>query len=88
MLRMRYLPSMELEDSVISGSTDPGVDSIMYIDLSTRWQVTDALSLRLGVENLTNEDPQLFSPDVDSGTDPSTYDVIGRRYFMTATYKF
>jgi iron complex outermembrane receptor protein len=88
MLRMRYLPAMDLADKVISGSTDPGPGSVTYLDLSTRWQVTDALSLRLGIENLTNEDPQLFSPDVDSGTDPSTYDVIGRRYFMTATYKF
>ncbi len=87
-LRLRYLPAMDLEDKVISGSTDPGVGSVVYADLSSRWQVNDALSLRLGIENLTNEDPQLFSPDVDSGTDPSTYDVIGRRYFFSATYKF
>ncbi len=87
-LRARYLPSMVLEDTIISGSTDPGVDSIVYLDLSTAWQATESLSLRFGIENLTDEAPQLYTPDVDSGTDPSTYDVIGRRYFMSAIYKF
>jgi outer membrane receptor protein involved in Fe transport len=87
-LRARYLPSMILEDTVISGSTDPGVSSLVYLDLSGSWQINDGLSLRLGVENLTNEDPELYSPDVDSGTDPSTYDVIGRRYFLSANFKF
>jgi len=87
-LRARYLPSMILEDTVISGSTDPGVDSIVYVDLSTAWQVNDGLGIRVGIENLTDEDPELYSPDIDSGTDPSTYDVIGRRYFVSATYKF
>jgi outer membrane receptor protein involved in Fe transport len=85
---------MDHAESVISGSTDPdvcgctGVGSTTYVDLSTRWQPTEALSVRLGIENLMNEDPQLYAPEVDSGTDPSTYDVIGRRYFLNATYKF
>lgn len=93
-LRIRYLPAMDHKESIFNESTDPdvcgctGVGSVVYADLSTAWQVTDDLSLRLGIENLTNEDPQLFSPDVDSGTNPSVYDVIGRRYFMSATYKF
>jgi outer membrane receptor protein involved in Fe transport len=93
-LRIRFLPSMDHAESVISGSTDPdvcgctGVGSTTYVDLSTRWQPTEALSVRLGIENLMNEDPQLYAPEVDSGTDPSTYDVIGRRYFLNATYKF
>ena len=44
--------------------------------------------MRAGVVNLTNEDPELYEEHVDSGTDPSTYDVIGRRYFLNANYKF
>jgi iron complex outermembrane recepter protein len=88
-LRTRYVPSMIHEDSVVAGTNGPTVvDSVIYLDLSTSWQVSDAMSLRLGVENLTDEPPQLYTPDVDSGTDPSTYDVIGRRYFLSASYKF
>ena len=93
-LRIRYIPSLDHKDTVLSDSKDPdvcgctGTGSVAYLDLSTRWQVTDALALRLGIENLTDEDPQLFTPDQDSGTSPSVYDVIGRRYFLNATYKF
>lgn len=93
-LRIRYLPAMDHKETIFNESTDPdvcgctGVGSVVYMDLSTAWQVMDDLTLRLGIDNLTNEDPQLFSPDVDSGTNPSVYDVIGRRYFLAATYKF
>jgi len=93
-LRARFLPSMDHEETVLTGSTDPdvcgcsGVDSITYLDLTASWQAWEAVTLRAGVENLTDEDPELYDPQVDSGTDPSTYDVIGRRYFVGATYKF
>ena len=87
-LRSRYIPSMKLEDEVITGTPGDGVSSVIYMDLSTSWQVNDALNIRLGVENLTDEDPELYTPDVDSGTDPSTYDVVGRSYFVSANYKF
>jgi len=93
-LRARFLPSMDHENTVLTGSKDPdvcectGVDSITYLDLTASWQAWEAVTLRAGVENLTDEDPELYEPQVDSGTDPSTYDVIGRRYFVGATYKF
>jgi outer membrane receptor protein involved in Fe transport len=93
-LRARFLPSMDHEETVVVGSKDPedcgctGVDSITYLDLTASWQPWEAVTLRFGVENLTDEDPELYDPQVDSGTDPSTYDVVGRRYFMAATYKF
>jgi outer membrane receptor protein involved in Fe transport len=93
-LRARYLPSMIHEATIDDGcKTDKecgykGADSITYLDLSGAWQITDGIQVRLGVDNLTNEDPVLIDPDVDSGTDPSTYDVIGRKYFVNATWKF
>ncbi|HEX6999500.1 MAG TPA: TonB-dependent receptor [Gammaproteobacteria bacterium] len=93
-LRLRYLPSMDHEESVLVGSTDPdicdctGVDSVVYVDASTTWRPTDAMSLRLGIQNLTDEDPQLYTPDQDSGTNPTVYDVIGRRWYLTFTYRF
>jgi outer membrane receptor protein involved in Fe transport len=93
-IRLRYLPSMEHRDSVTIGSTDPavcscsGVDSIVYVDASTAWQATDALTVRLGIDNLTDEKPELYTPDQDSGTNPTVYDVIGRRFFVTVNYRF
>jgi len=93
-LRIHHIPAMDHKETIFSDSTDPdvcgctGVGSATYIDLSTRWQATDALSVRFGIDNLTNKDPQLYSPDQDSGTNPSIYDVVGRKYFLSATYKF
>jgi iron complex outermembrane recepter protein len=92
--RVRYIDAMEHASSTNIGSTDPlvcectGVPATWYVDLSGGWQATEDLQLRLGVDNLTDQSPRLYTPDADSGTDPSTYDVIGRKYFVSATYRF
>ncbi len=92
--RLRYLDGMEHAASTNVGSTDPDicectkVPETWYVDLSGTWQATEALQVRLGVDNLTDQAPRLYTPDADSGTDPSTYDVIGRKYFVSATYRF
>ena len=48
----------------------------------------DGLSLRGGIENLTDEDPPLFPDWIASNTDPSQYDVLGRRYYLEMVYRF
>ena len=48
----------------------------------------EGLRLRAGVTNLTDEDPIIYPSNQQSNTDPSTYDVLGRRYFVAATYSF
>jgi outer membrane receptor protein involved in Fe transport len=93
-LRLNYIDSMKHRETVLTESTDPdvcdctGVNSVLYSSLSTRWQATDELSLRVGIDNLTDEKPELYTPDQDSGTNPSVYDVIGRRYFINVRYEF
>jgi iron complex outermembrane recepter protein len=94
MIGLRYIDAMEHEDSVLKGSTDPliclceGVPATTYADASTRWTPTEKLTVRLGVDNLADQDPRLYTPDQDSGTNPSVYDVIGRRYYLSATFRF
>jgi iron complex outermembrane receptor protein len=48
----------------------------------------EGLVIRAGVTNLTNTDPILYPSSVEANTEPSTYDVIGRRYFVRMTYRF
>ena len=48
----------------------------------------EGLEIRGGVTNLTNTDPILYPSYVEANTEPSTYDVIGRRYFVRMTYRF
>jgi outer membrane receptor protein involved in Fe transport len=94
MLGLRYIDAMDHEETALVGSTDPdicectGVGSTVYADASARWTPTEALTVRLGIDNLTDEDPKLYTPDQDSGTNPSVYDVIGRRWYLSATYRF
>ncbi len=59
-----------------------------YFDLLGSWAVNDAVSLRVTVNNLTDEQPPVYSPGVQANTDPSTYDTLGRRYSIGLTARF
>ena len=45
-------------------------------------------STTIGVENLTDEDPPLIDSGPQANTDPSQYDVFGRRYYLRMSYRF
>ena len=64
------------------------LDAVHYFDLNGSWAVNDTVVLRAGVNNLTDQDPNTYSPGVQANTDPSTYDVLGRRYYVGLTAKF
>lgn len=89
-LRANYIDGMENR----AGKQFPGeksftgTDSILYWDLSGAYTWRDTFTIRLGVENLTDEEPETYAPNVQSGTDPSLYDVIGRRLFGQVQMKF
>lgn len=69
-------------------NTTEVLPSIDYFDLNGSWSINDAVALRAGVNNLTDEQPNIYSPGVQANTDPSTYDVLGRRYYVGLTAKF
>lgn len=64
------------------------LEPLHYFDLNGSWAVNDTVVLRAGVNNLTDEDPRTYSPGVQANTDPSTYDVLGRRYYVGLTARF
>lgn len=68
----------------------PTVPSYLYHRLTGSWQATEALNVTLGISNLTDKEPPIYTSDsragIQANTDPSTYDVLGRRFFLTATY--
>jgi len=80
----RYIDSMVHSNTVTGGSpvTNTGVDSMWYFDLRGTFDLTSNLTLRAGVNNVTDEQPPLYTPNVQANTDPSTYDVLGRRFFV------
>lgn len=70
------------------GATAPGVDSVTYHGLEGSTRLTEKFVLRGGINNLFDEDPPYYTDPIDQNTDPFTYDLVGRRYFMKASYKF
>jgi outer membrane receptor protein involved in Fe transport len=55
--------------------------------------VTSGFTVRAGVENLTDAQPEIVgripgSNNAYGQTDPGFYDVLGRRYYVGASAKF
>lgn len=67
----------------------PTVGDQSYFDLSFRYDINDNLELYGGATNLfDNGPPFLGANQVQVNTNPSTYDVIGRRFFMGITARY
>jgi outer membrane receptor protein involved in Fe transport len=59
-----------------------------YLDFHAGWEVTEQLRVIAGVNNLTDNRPPLMGLDQQqSNTDPSMYDVIGRRYHLSINWR-
>ncbi|HEY3888587.1 MAG TPA: TonB-dependent receptor [Caulobacteraceae bacterium] len=82
------------------GNGQDPVDNIPafnYIDLGAIWRVRDGVTVRAGVNNVTDKDPPvvdqlnfgLSGPPVGNGnTFPGVYDVLGRTFFIGLTADF
>lgn len=88
------LTPCELAGCVAANGAIDDVDAVLYHDLSVNW-ASDTWSVRLGVNNVANEDPPL----VDQNTSDATlaagnvplgvgYDMVGRRFFINVAKRF
>jgi outer membrane receptor protein involved in Fe transport len=88
--RWRYIDGMQDADRTL----DPvfRIPHYDYIDVGASYDFSysllDGLRLRVGIENATDEDPPIFPSYAQSNTDPSQYDVLGRRYYLSLNYRF
>ena len=93
---LRYIEGMDVvnADAILSPSTGaaPSIDDYIYHDLTVRWNINDTLGLTAGALNIADKDPPVYTTSsgvgIQANTDPSTYDVLGRRYFLNLTAKF
>ena len=64
-------------------------DAEQYLDLTGTWDVTENLQLRAGINNLFDNSPPIVGDQqVQANTDPSQYDVLGRRFFVSGKIRF
>ena len=94
----RYYGEVEFAVLGAGGSLNNGgtridrfFDAENYLDLAAVWQVMDTVTLRAGVNNVLDNDPQL-SRSVGTGgngnTYPQLYDALGRYFFFGITANF
>ncbi|MFM8479878.1 MAG: TonB-dependent receptor domain-containing protein [Gammaproteobacteria bacterium] len=83
-LTSRFIDSMVNAATVTGGSpiTNTGVPGTWYYDLIGRYEITGNLTVRAGVNNLSDQSPRIYTPNVQANTDPSLYDLLGRRYYV------
>jgi iron complex outermembrane recepter protein len=55
---------------------------MQYWDALVNWDVNQTVTLRAGINNITDEEPNTFNGAQQANTDPSLYDVYGRRFFV------
>lgn len=86
----RYIDGMDSLscDEDRSSCYAPSVGSVVYHDLSGSYFVSDSITISGGVNNLFDKQPPYYSGNNDSNTDPYTYDVLGRYFFVRAGVKF
>jgi outer membrane receptor protein involved in Fe transport len=85
-LRWQHLP--ELDPQPGSAPTIFGVDAHDQLDLFARWSFGERYQLRAGIDNLTNEDPEVVGRTTTNnalGSTSTDYDTFGRRVFLGLT---
>ena len=81
------------------GSTrddDPDTDyiverlrSVDYFDLTAAFDIGDRYTFTAGVNNIFDKKPQLIGSNQEqANTYPSTFDVLGRDFFVSASFRF
>lgn len=85
-VRYRYIDKMKNSVGVGSTVVANGVDSVGYFDINARVAISDQFQFRFGVVNVGDTQPPVFTGQ--AATDPSTYDLVGRRFFAGVTAKF
>jgi outer membrane receptor protein involved in Fe transport len=66
------------------------IDSFVYLDLYFGYTINDSIKVSVSGTNLTNEQPPMMYQNnvTNANTDVNTYDTLGSRWSLAATYKF
>ena len=87
-LRWRHLGKVR-DDDPGSDYVVEKLDAYNLFDLTFGFDVSEQFNLALGVSNLFDKKPQLIGDNAEqANTYPSTYDVLGRDFFVSANLKF
>ncbi|MES1263017.1 MAG: hypothetical protein ABUL69_01595, partial [Peristeroidobacter soli] len=81
-IRWRHLPEMKDVTSVTRpASPAAGVPAYDLFDATLLYRFNEKMLVRGGVNNLTDEEPPIVGGTIGQ-TQPGTYDIIGRYYYL------
>jgi iron complex outermembrane receptor protein len=72
----------------IAGGEPRNIGSVMYHDLSGGFAFENGVSVRLGVDNLFDEQPPVSLTNLNINYDISTYDPVGRFMYAQLSWDF
>lgn len=78
-----YISSLDVEANY--SSYDYEVEAQYYSDLAFGYTY-DKFKVAAGITNITDEAPPYIDPGFNASTDPSTYRMFGRGYYLRLTY--
>jgi outer membrane receptor protein involved in Fe transport len=82
-----YISALDAEISFIAG-TQP-IEAQLYHDIVGSYEFTSTgTRLQLGLTNITDEEPPYIDFGFNGSTDPSTYRLNGRSYYLRITQSF
>jgi iron complex outermembrane recepter protein len=89
----RYIDKIKLSDPDGAPGTQPdlNIKAATYVDLTVGYTIpTIGSKLQIGVNNLTDKQPPILYQNnvINANTDVSTYDTIGRYFYMNLSHKF
>jgi len=72
----------------INTDTGPGsqVSGVFYHTAQFSYRVTDAIDVAVGIDNVFDEDAPYVASWTDANTDTMTYDLLGRRWYLRASW--
>ncbi|SFK95305.1 TonB-dependent receptor [Lysobacter sp. cf310] len=62
--------------------------SVSYHNAQVKYAFSESLDLSVGVDNLFDKSPPFIQSWTDANTDTMTYDLLGRRWNLKATYRW
>ncbi|MBT8444118.1 MAG: TonB-dependent receptor, partial [Gammaproteobacteria bacterium] len=86
--------AIALDGAPASDYAVPKISAQHYFNLAGAWSVSDNWTLRLGIDNLFDNDPPITGNDYggtaeNSGnTFPATYTPLGRNYFFAVNSRW
>ena len=78
----------EADDENGGGPIGSSVDNVFYNDLNFNYFFNEDMKLSFGVDNVFDEKAPYITSWNDANTDVFTYDLMGQRWYMRASYTF